>query len=137
MPLDKETIANLRRITEKCKATIRAIEKTKQWRTKEDQLNDFEYLIHHVEVDDDGEEALHHCFLFDHIANLYRQEHLVVKDGTPLLNGKKVKDGTYHIIADLEETQEILWSDEEAEENGVKPKYLKAGMTAKEKAKIW
>lgn len=105
--------------------------------TRERGLDDFEYLIHHIVTGEKGEEEIHHCFLFDHIANLFEQEHLVVEDGRAFFKGKGVKDGVYHVISGLESTQEVCWSDEEAEEHKIKPKKLAAGMTYKEKAKIW
>ena len=100
-------------------------------------LEDFAYLIHHVEVDEKGKEILHHCLLYDHIANMFEQSHLVLKDGKAYMNGKVVEEGRYHVITDLEPTQEVLWSDEEANGAGVTPKRMHSGMTLKEKAKEW
>lgn len=37
--------------------------------TKNDQLQDYEYLLHHIEVNG-GVEIIHHCKLYDHIGNL-------------------------------------------------------------------
>jgi len=100
------------------------------------QLKDFEYLIHHIETKD-GKEKVHHCFLYDHIANLYVQGHLEVKGGKAYLNGKAVKDDTFHVIIGLEKTQEVAWGDTEAKEAKIKPKGLKSGMSLKRKAKAW
>lgn len=104
---------------------------------REHGLNDFEYLIHHIVTNEKGEEEIHHCFLFDHIANLFEQEHLVVKNGKTFFKGKQVKDGVFHVISGLEPTQDVCWSDEEAEDHDITPKQLKMGMTYKDKAKIW
>ena len=41
------------------------------------------------------------------------------------------------MIKGLEGTQEVVWSDKEAEENKIKPKEMKSGMTLKEKSKEW
>lgn len=101
------------------------------------QLKDFEYLIHHIEVNDKGKEEVHHCYLYDHIANLFEQGHVVVKDGKTFLNGKEVKEGTFHVIIGLEPTQEVTYSNAEAEEFKIKLKKLKAGMTRKQKSKEW
>lgn len=102
-------------------------------------LKGYEYLLHHLHPESGkaGLEELHHCNLFDHICNLYTQEHLVVKDGKAYIAGKAAKDGTYHIISGLEPTQDVNWSDEEATEKGIKPKTLSPGMKNKDKAKVW
>jgi len=100
-------------------------------------LRDFEYLIHHIEIDDQGKEQVHHCYFYDHIANLYEQAHLLVKDGKAYLNGKQVTDGLFHIIKGLESTQEIAWSDEEAVKGKVRSKKMIMGMTLKQKAREW
>ncbi len=92
---------------------------------EEFSLEDFEYLLHHITIDDDGKEEIHHCFLYDHIGNLYQQEHLTTKKGT------------FHVITGLEPTQEVAWSDEMAEENNIKPKMMKSGMSLKKKSKVW
>lgn len=102
-----------------------------------DALEDYEYLIHHVVVGEDGKENLHHCFLFDHIGNLFEHDHLIVKDGEIRIVGKKITDGVFHIIKGLESGQDVAWSDEEATERGIVPKKMRAGMTAKEKAEEW
>lgn len=104
---------------------------------KEDNIEDFEYLLHHIEINDDGEEEIHHCFIYDHIANMFEQSHLFIKDGKVYLDDKEIKEGLFHVIKGLEPTQEIIWSDEEAIENKIKPKEMKAGMTLKEKSKEW
>lgn len=104
---------------------------------KEEQLEEFEYLLHHIAVDDNGKEIVHHCYVYDHLANLYEQSHLAVKDGIPYRNGRKIKNGVFHIIKGLEKTQEVARGDEEAKEAGIKPKKMKAGMTLKQKAREW
>ena len=101
-----------------------------------EQLKDFEYLIHHIETKD-GIEEVHHCFLYDHIANLFQQGHMVLKDGKVTLDGKAVKDGTYHVITGLEETQEVAYSEKEAKDAGIKPKSMRSGLSLKKKAKVW
>lgn len=99
-------------------------------------LKDFEYLIHHIE-NVDGKEEAHHCYLYDHIANLFEQAHLEIKAGKAYLDGKLVKDGVFHVIIGLEKTQKVAWSDEEAKAAKIKPKAMRAGMTLKQKAKEW
>lgn len=99
-------------------------------------LDSFEYLTHHIEMVN-GKEEVHHCYLYDHIANLFEQEHLVIKDGKAYLGKKQIKDGTFHIIKGLEKKQEVAWSDEEAKAAKIKLMKLKAGMTLKQKAKVW
>jgi len=100
-------------------------------------FEDFEYLLHHVHIDDGGKEEIHHCFLYDHIANLFEQAHLAVKEGVTYLEDKKIQDGIFHIIKGLESTQEAIWSDSEAKENKIKPKEMKEGMSLREKSKEW
>lgn len=100
-------------------------------------LEDYEYLIHHIEVDEAGNEEIHHCFFYDHLGNLFKQSHLVIDKNKIYLDGKEIKEGVFHIISGLEDTQEVVWSDEEAKENKITPKKMKAGMTLKEKAKEW
>ena len=104
---------------------------------KEKQLEDYEYLLHHIETDDEGKENVHHCYVYDHIANLFEQEHLVVADGKVHLGGKEIKDGIFHVINGLEPTQEVAWGNAEAEKAGITPKKMKAGMTLKKKSKEW
>ena len=104
---------------------------------EEHGLADYEYLLHHVEVDKNGKEIIHHCFVYDHIANMYKQSHLYIKNGKVYLEGKQIKDGFFHVIIGLESDQEVAWSNEEAEQYKIKPKLMKAGMTFKEKAKEW
>lgn len=101
------------------------------------QLKDFEYLIHHIEVNDKGREEVHHCYLYDHIANLFEQGHITIKDGKVSLDGKTIKEGTFHVIVGLEPTQEVCYSNTEATLAGIRPKKLKLGMTRKQKAKEW
>jgi hypothetical protein len=100
-------------------------------------LEDYEYLLHHIEIDDKGKENIHHCLVYDHIANMFEQDHLLIKNGKVYLGDKEIKEGIFHVIKGLEPTQEIVWADEEAEENGIKPKKMKAGMSLLEKSKEW
>jgi len=100
-------------------------------------IEDFEYLLHHIEIDEKGNETIHHCFVYDHLGNLFKQEHILVKNGVVQIGNKKVKEGIFHIISGLEETQEICWSDEQAKENDIVPKKMSAGMTYKQKSKEW
>ena len=100
-------------------------------------FEDFEYLLHHIHIGEKGKEEIHHCLLYDHIANMFEQAHLLVKDGKVYINGKLIKDGIFHIIKGLEPTQQAIWSDMEAKENKIKPKKMRAGMTLKEKAGEW
>ncbi len=100
-------------------------------------LKDFEYLLHRVEFDEKGKEEIHHCYVYDHIANLFEQDHLLVKNGKAYLNNKEIKNGLFHIIKNLESNQEVVWSDEESKENKIRPKQMRAGMTLKQKAKEW
>ena len=102
-------------------------------------IKDYEYLLHHLHSGGNkvGDEEIHHCLVYDHKCNLFTQGHLVVKGGKAYIDGKAAKDDTYHIIAGLEPTQDINWSDEEAVKSGIKPKALVHGMKNKEKAKAW
>jgi len=104
---------------------------------KEMNIEDYEYLLHHIAFNDNDEEEIHHCMLYDHIANLFIQGHLLIKDNVAYINGKKINEGIFHIITGLEETQDVSWSDEEAQENNIDIKQMKSGMTFKEKAKEW
>ena len=104
---------------------------------EEEQLSGDDYLSHHISVGDDGKEIVHHCFFYDHIANLFEQGHLDIRKGVAYLDGKKIKEGHFHIIKGLEQTQEVVRGDEEAIKAGIKPKGMKSGMTLKEKAKVW
>lgn len=104
---------------------------------KEFSLEDYEYLLHHITVDDDGNEEIHHCFLYDHIGNLYQQGHLTIKKNKIYIDNKEVKEGNFHIIVGLEPTQEVAWSDEMAEEHNIKPKEMESGMSLKDKSKVW
>jgi hypothetical protein len=105
--------------------------------TKGQPIENYEYLIHHIESDDDGVETIHHCLLYDHIANMFTQAHLWLEDGKVYLDGKEIKEGIYHVIIGLEPTQDVCWSDENAIENGITPKRMVAGMTYKQKSKEW
>lgn len=100
-------------------------------------MKDYEYLLHHIEVSDSGNEAIHHCYVYDHIANMFKQGHLVIKDGKVFINGKKAKDGVYHVITGLEPKQDVNWSDREAKKHNIKPKKMRAGMTNKQKSREW
>lgn len=125
----------------KVKNTVKIVERLREFSILKaavgsKPLEDFEYLIHHIETKG-GKEEVHHCFLYDHIANLFEQAHLVIKDGKASLNGKAVKDATFHVIIGLEKTQEVAWTDKEAKEAKIKPKRMRAGMSLKRKAKEW
>lgn len=104
--------------------------------SKAKSIKDFEYLLHHIETGD-GKEEVHHCYLYDHNANLFEQAHLLIKDGKVYLDGKEIKEGVFHTIKGLEAKQEVIWSDEEAKKGGIKSKKMIAGMTIKEKGKEW
>lgn len=104
---------------------------------KDMTLEDYEYLLHHMHFDNKGKEIIHHCLIYDHIANMFEQVHLVIKNGNVYLDGKKVKEGIFHVIKGLESTQEVVWSDQESTENKIRPKKMRAGMTLKEKSKEW
>lgn len=104
---------------------------------EEDSIEDYEYLFHHVVIDSKGKEEIHHCLVYDHVANMFELDHLIIKAGKVYLNGKNIKEGTFHILKGLESSQEVVWSDKEAFENKIKPKKMKSGMTLKEKAKEW
>jgi len=69
-------------------------------------IEDWEYLIHHVEVVE-GEEELHHCFLLDHLGNKYEIDHITDEEGDQR-----------HYIVGLVEDQDVYWSDQEAIEDG-------------------
>ena len=102
----------------------------------EENLETFEYLIHHVAMEGD-DEIVHHCHMYDHIGNLFEQAHLYFDKGKVYLDGKEIKEGHYHVIKGLEPKQEVAWSEEEATAAGIKPKGMMSGMTLKEKAKAW
>lgn len=106
-------------------------------KTEGQPIEDYEYLLHHIEVDEDGNETIHHCFVYDHIANLFSQEHLIIVKGKVYYKNKVIKNGVFHVIAGLEETQDICWGDEQAEENNITPKKMVPGMSYKQKAKEW
>lgn len=88
-------------------------------------LADYEYLLHHAHLEDESEERLDHCLLFDHLGNAFELEHL------------QKGEETYHIVKGLEPTQSVAWSDEQAREERILPKELKAGMSFEEKADEW
>jgi len=72
------------------------------------ELEDWLYLIHHLHTDsENGKEIIHHCFLVDHLGNLYQIEHITDEDGNQ-----------QHCLVGLAENQEVYWSDEEAEADG-------------------
>ena len=100
-------------------------------------IDNYEYLLHHIETLENGKEVIHHCLVYDHIANMFIQNHLWIKNGKVYLEGKEKKEGYFHVIGGLEPTQVVAWSDEEAEREGVIPKQMHAGMTLKNKAKVW
>ena len=104
---------------------------------KEFSLEDYEYLLHHITIDSKGNEEIHHCFLYDHIGNLYQQEHLIIKNGKVYIDDELVEEGNFHVIIGLEPTQEVAWSDEMAEEHKIKPKKMRSGMKLKDKSKVW
>ena len=74
-----------------------------------DGIEDWEYLLHHMHANDilGKEEEVHHCPMLDHLGNKYKVEHMVSEDGK-----------VYHCITGLEEDQEVLRSDDAAEEGG-------------------
>lgn len=100
-------------------------------------IEDFEYLLHHIEVDRDGKETTHHCLVYDHIGNMFLQGHLIVKDGHIHIDGKEIKNGSFHIIVGLEPTQEVTWSDEEARRAGIDQKPMHDGLTRRQKSAVW
>ena len=93
-------IKEVQSITEKLIALVK-----KRHRLK-DPIEDWEYLIHHIEVVN-GVEELHHCFLLDHLGNKYKIDHIIDREG-------KLR----HCILGLVENQDIYWSDQEAIEDG-------------------
>jgi len=100
-------------------------------------LAEYEYLLHHVETEEGGEEVIHHCLTYDHIGNMFEQAHLWIENGKVYLEGVEITEGYFHILARLEPSQEVAWSDTEAEAAGITPKPMVAGMTLEEKARIW
>lgn len=100
-------------------------------------FEDFEYLLHHIHFSEKGKEEIHHCLVYDHIANMFEQAHLLVKDGRVYIDGKLIKEGIFHVIKGLEPTQGVVWSNEEAKEHKIKLKNMKAGMSLKEKSAEW
>lgn len=111
-------------------------QKEKVEKQLEENLETFEYLLHHVATEGD-DEIVHHCHVYDHIGNLFEQVHLYFDKGKVYLDGKEIKEGHYHVIKGLEPKQEVAWSEEEATKAGIKPKGMMSGMTLKEKAKAW
>lgn len=114
------------------------IERSKERMLKEleENFEQFEYLIHHVAIEE-SEEVIHHCFFYDHIGNMFEQSHLWIDKGKIYLDGKIIKEGHYHVIKGLEPTQEVSWSEEEARDAGIEPKKMITGMTLKEKSREW
>jgi len=109
---------------------------------KEDKLDsplkDYSYLLHHVEIDDQGDEELHHCFVYDHLGNMFIQSHIKVIDGKCYdESGKPIQNGIFHIITGLEPKQDVCWSNEDAKDKGITPKSMVAGMSYKDKSKKW
>ena len=82
-------------------------------------IDDWEYLIHHVETNENGKESIHHCFLYDHLGNMFVQKHIAVSKGKVYVDGRALKDETYHVLVGLESTQDVSWSDEQAKESGI------------------
>jgi len=71
-------------------------------------FEDWEYLIHHIHKDKTtGAEEVHHCFMVDHLGNLYKIGHI-----------KDINGDFKHCLIGLEEDQDVYWSDEEAEADG-------------------
>jgi len=100
MNTQEDILKETQNITEKLIAFVK-----KRHRLK-DQIEDWEYLIHHIEVIG-GVEELHHCFLLDHLGNKYEIGHLMDREG-------KLR----HCILGLVEGQDVYWSDQEAREDG-------------------
>lgn len=120
------------------KLKLEEVKKSLLLKSKEKMtLEDFEYLLHHIEIGKSGEERIHHCFVYDHLGNMFSQGHLLVKNGKVYIDEREVKEGLFHFIVGLEADQEVAWSNEEAEEHKIKPKKMRSGMTLKEKAKEW
>lgn len=115
--------------------TMNIIEKKKEEQGQ--PIENYEYLLHHIEIDADGNEVIHHCLVYDHIANMFEQEHLIVVNGKVYYKNKQIKNGVFHVISGLEETQQTCWSDEQAVENKITPKKMVPGMTYKNKSKEW
>jgi len=111
--------------------------RTNEKREPEDGIKEFEYLLHHIVNGNSGKEEIHHCLVYDHIGNMFEQGHLVVENGKVTLDGKKVGDGTFHVIKGLESSQEVVWSNDEAKENKIDVKKMESGMTFKDKSKVW
>ncbi len=72
-----------------------------------DMLESYLYLLHHVHLNDNGTEELHHCFVLDHLGNKFTVDHIKGADGN-----------IYHAIIGLEDDQVVFWSEEEAEAAG-------------------
>lgn len=142
--MEEETVAlqvqvpddiNLESVSsETVKETVSMFSKQKE--KDEIDMPSFEYLLHHIVIDG-RDESIHHCFVYDHIANLFEQGHIVIKDGKSFIDGKKAKDGIYHFIKGLEATQDVSWGDDQAEEQKIIPKKMFAGMSFSKKAKEW
>lgn len=69
-------------------------------------IEDWAYLIHHIEIID-GEEELHHCLMLDHLGNKYETGHITDNEGK-----------LQHCILGLAEDQKVYWSDQEAIDDG-------------------
>ena len=69
-------------------------------------IEDWEYLIHHIDVIE-GEEELHHCFMLDHLGN--KQEIGQITDKDEILR---------HGILGSVEDQDVYCSNQEASEDG-------------------
>ena len=94
-----ENDIDLIKLKEKSEKLINALKRE----NLNDQLEDWLYLIHHIHIDDDGNEVLHHCKLVDHLGNLFDIGHI-----------KDENDKIQHYLVGLTEEQEVYWSNEEA-----------------------
>ena len=99
-------------------------------------IKDYEYLIHHIN-NDEGKDLIYHCMLYDHIGNMFEIDHMEIKNGQAKTGNRKIADGSYHVVTRLEPTQEVAWSDEEAQKGGITPKRMSPGMSLQKKAKEW
>jgi len=96
----KKEIREIRKITKKLIGFVNTNHKSSE------SIEDWEYLIHHIEIVE-GKEELHHCFMLDHLGNKYEIGHIIDKKGNQR-----------HCILGLVEDQDVYWSDKEAIEAG-------------------